>query len=185
MAGSRPGVGRERGGRGALLLRAGSLRDPPGPQAAAADHRRGAHLVKADGDAVHVEIEALRAWAKRVLEFDLERDEIQKLAEQNQEEKNRDWIEAAVRDRHRTGEGWTKEHDRRVIDACTRVLVADLRNRDVEKAYLRRLAQAVGADTKRCDEIIANVDALEFNLERLVVDALTPTREGSASSPAA
>jgi uncharacterized tellurite resistance protein B-like protein len=147
--------------------------------------RAAAGMIKVDGDAVHVEIEALRAWVERVFGREIGWDQLKSLAEQNNDEAHREAIATAVGDRHRKAEGWTAEHDMHVIRACATVLIADLRNRQVEKTYLRRLAEAVGLKAEQANALVASIDALELQLEDLVVGRILESQTAAARSAAA
>ncbi len=132
--------------------------------------RAAAAMVLADRDATHVEIETLRVWIERTFGHQIAFDEIQRIAHDNAN--NRDAVVTAVADHHRSMPSWGKDDDEALISACASVLVADLRNRDEEVAYLRRLAEAVELDKARCDALVAKIKALELELEGLVVQAL-------------
>lgn len=124
-------------------------------------------MVLADRDATHVEVEALRVWVERNFGVSISFDELRGMAEANAG--NRDATVAAVADYHKSHPSWGKDDDWALIGACTSVIVADLRNRDEEIDYLRRLAEAVDYDAAKRDALIGKLKALAQELEELVV----------------
>ncbi len=127
-------------------------------------------MVLADRDATHVEIEALRVWIERNFGFTIAFDELRSMAEANAG--NRDAVVTAVADHHRSHPSWGKDDDQALLSACASVIVADLRNRDEEIDYLRRLAEAVDYDAAKRDALIGKLKALALELEGLVVAAI-------------
>jgi hypothetical protein len=127
-------------------------------------------MVLADRDAAHVEIEALRVWIERNFGASLAFDELRQMADANAG--NRDAVITAVADHHRSHPSWGADDDQALIGACASVIVADLRNRDEEIDYLRRLAEAVEYDSAKRDALINTLKALQLELEGLVVAAI-------------